>query len=212
MKKFVYGSVVVAGMLFAAAAASPAAASAAGAIPKGFLLYEQKAVTQGKKDPEHQWSISNKLTARFGVNPCSKSGLAIADRQVARTINYAGVPDFKRVEQVIVYADSDAAASAVNEVRAALRKCRSIAGGSYRYSQAPVKVGDEAVRVIGHSYQKGKAQLLGERAVVARRGNAVFVYSEAGEWGKPALSHFKSVLADAKKMSAKVCGTVAVCD
>ncbi|SDH92928.1 hypothetical protein SAMN05421505_12710 [Sinosporangium album] len=209
MKKVVCGAAVAAALLFGSAAVSPAAASTASVIPKGFLLYENKAVTQGKKDPEHQWTISNRLTAVLGVNPCNRRP-GKHDRAVARTISYVGVPDFQRVEQVIVYADSAAAATALKEVRTALSKCRSVDKGAYRFSSAPVKVGDEAVRVTGQAYQGGKVQIHGERAVVARRGNAVAVYSESGEWGPPRRSDFKSVLKDAKTMMGKIC-TVAVC-
>ena len=98
-------------------------------------------------------------------------------------MTFTGVPDFMKVEQVILYGSQTAARKAVTQVRAALVACRSRtdSGSSYRYASAPVTgLGDEALKVSGQVYYGGKAGVGGDRSVLVRKANAVFVYLWAG--------------------------------
>ncbi|MFE3450966.1 hypothetical protein ACFXJ8_18770 [Nonomuraea sp. NPDC059194] len=181
-------------------------AAPADTIPKGFLLWE-KAAAKKDNDPETNWAVNRRATAKLTVNPCDKSALASAGRVAARTIVYTAVPDFQKSEQVILYATKDQATQALAELRAALRACGSIKteGSEYRYSGKAVKLGDEGLAVTGQSYAGRKPAIGGERAIVSRRGTALVLYSQAGEWGKPAAADFAAQTKDAKKMLGKIC-------
>ncbi|MER6949353.1 hypothetical protein ABT294_35605 [Nonomuraea sp. NPDC000554] len=175
--------------------------AAAVAIPNGFLLYE-KAASKKDDNPETSWQVSGKKGAKLVVNPCDKAELGQAGRTSAKTVVYTAVPDFSKSEQVILYAAPADAARALRELRTALKTCGSSA---YRYATSAVTLGDEAVRVSGQSYQGKKIGIGGERAVVARRANALVLYTQAGEWGKPATSDYARQTKDAKRMLAKIC-------
>ncbi|GGS72253.1 hypothetical protein ACFFV7_19335 [Nonomuraea spiralis] len=171
------------------------------AVPGNFLLYE-KAAAKKDPNPEHSWNVSGKKTAQLVVDPCQKARLGLAGRTAARTIVYTAVPDYSKSEQVILYSSPEAAAKAVGELRTAVRTCGT---AGYRYSQAKVALGDEAVLVTGQAYDHGKPAVGGERAVVARRANALILYTVAGEWGKPAKADFSRQRKDAGTMLAKIC-------
>ncbi|MFG3436754.1 hypothetical protein ACGF0J_05870 [Nonomuraea sp. NPDC047897] len=175
--------------------------AAAVSIPNGFLLYD-KAASVKDDDPETSWAVSRKTDAPLVVNPCERPRLARQGRTAARTIVYTAVPDFSKSEQVILYTSESAARRAVKDLRAAVAGCR-ISG--YRYSSGTVKLGDEALTVTGQSYQGHRPAIGGERAVVARRANALIVYTQAGEWGKPARSDFARQAKDARRMLSKIC-------
>ncbi|MDP4507943.1 hypothetical protein [Nonomuraea turcica] len=175
--------------------------AAAVAIPSNFLLYE-KAAAKKDDDPETSWSASSKKPARLVVNPCQKGTLGQSGRTAARTLTYTAVPDYSKSEQVILYASAAAAGKALRDLEAAVRACGT---KTYRYSAASVSLGDKALKVTGQAYQGTKAAVGGERAIVARRANALIVYTVSGEWGKPAASDFKQQTKDAKRMLAKVC-------
>lgn len=175
--------------------------AAAVSIPSGFLLYD-KAATVKDDDPETSWAVSRRTSAPLVVNPCERPKLGQTGRTAARTIVYTAVPDFSRSEQVILYTSESAARRAVKELRAAVGSCR-ISG--YRYSADTVKLGDEALTVTGQSYQGRRPAIGGERAVVARRANALVVYTQAGEWGKPAKGDFARQSKDARRMLGKIC-------
>jgi hypothetical protein len=186
------------------------AAATAPALPRGFLLYE-KAAAKKDKSPETTWKVSNSLKTPLAVNPCGKATLGGTGRAAARTVTFVGVPDFMKVEQVVLYDSGAAARKAVTQVRAALSACgsRAESGSGYRYVSAPVAgLGDEALRVSGQVYYGKKAGVGGERSVLVRKGGAVLVYLVAGEYSKPARRDWADQLRDAGKMTAKVCGVI----
>ncbi|MEV4377716.1 hypothetical protein [Streptosporangium sp. NPDC049644] len=204
MKKII--TLAVAVLAIGATVATPAAVAAAG-IPKGFLLYEKDAA----KKPalaESSWKVSDSAKVRLAINPCDRATLARTGRTAARTVTYTSVPDFQKVEQVILYRSKAAAAGAVAQVRSALTACRSNTNGgsAYRYvSSRLTGLGDEALKVSGQVYYKGKAGVGGDRSVLVRKGNAVLVYLWAGEYYKPARSDWATQLRDARKMTGKIC-------
>ncbi|MET9244237.1 hypothetical protein [Nonomuraea sp. NPDC003709] len=176
------------------------------AIPNNFLLYEKAAATKDD-NPETSWTASGKRSAALVVNPCQKAKLAQSGRAQARTLTYTAVPDYSKSEQVILYATAEAAGKALRDLGAAVRACSR---SGYRYSAAAMDLGDEGLKVTGQAYQGKKAAVGGERAIVTRRGNALILYTVAGEWGKPAKADFKQQTSDTKRMLAKVC-TIADC-
>jgi hypothetical protein len=189
------------------------AAATAPAIPKGFLLYE-KAAAKKDNDPETNWKVGNSPKTRLVMNPCDRAALGGTGRAAARTVTFTGVPDFMKVEQVILYGSQTAARKAVTQVRAALAACgsRTDSGSSYRYVSAPVTgLGDEALKISGQVYYGKKAGVGGDRSVLVRKANAVFVYLWAGEYSAPAKRDWIGQLRDAKVMAAKICG-VATCE
>lgn len=181
-------------------------AAPADTIPKGFLLWE-KAAAKKDDNPETNWTVNKRTTAKLTVNPCDKAKLASAGRVAARTIVYTSVPDFQRSEQVILYSTKDQAALALADLKAALRTCGSVKseGSEYRYSGKVVTLGDEGLAVTGQNYAGRKPAIGGERAIVSRKGSALVVYSQAGEWGKPAAADFAAQTKDATKMLGKIC-------
>lgn len=204
--------ILIAGVLAGAtltAAAAPALAVAG--IPKGFLLYE-KAAAKKDDNPETNWEVDRRTTVRLIANPCGKADLGTAGRTAARTVIFTSVPDFQKSEQVILYSSAAAAAKAMADLRQAVTACPSVKspGSAYRFSATGAALGDEGLALTGQIYQGRKAGIGGERAIVARRGSALLVYAQAGEWGKPAKADFTQQTKDAKKMIAKVC-TVATC-
>ncbi|MBB5077869.1 hypothetical protein [Nonomuraea endophytica] len=178
-----------------------AASVIAGAIPQGFLLYEKDAAKKDK-NPETNWAVSKKKTAKSVVNPCDRAALGQAGRTSAKTIIYTAVPDYSKSEQLILYTDATSAGAALAGIKSAAASCGT---KGYRFSARAVKLGDAALAVTGQSYYKGKAAVGGERAIVVRRANALIVYTQAGEWGKPATADFTRQTQDAKRMLAKVC-------
>ncbi|MEU8382425.1 hypothetical protein [Streptosporangium sp. NPDC048865] len=209
MKKIITLSLAV---LAAAATVTPPAAATAVAIPRGFLLYEKDAAKKDD-DPETNWKVGNSAKARLAVDPCDRGTPAAAGRVAARTVTFTGVPDFMKVEQVILYGSRASAVSAVAQVRAALARCRARtdAGSGYRYASSRLTgLGDEALRISGQVYYGRKAGVGGERSVLVRKGDAVFVYLWAGEYSAPGKGDWSVQLRDARKMTAKICG-IATC-
>jgi hypothetical protein len=176
------------------------------AVPNNFLLYE-KAAAKKDDNPETSWSASGKKAAPLVVNPCQKAGLGQSGRTSARTLIYTAVPDYSKSEQVILYSSPAAAGKVLRDLRVAARACGS---KGYRYATAPVTLGDQALKLTGQAYQGGKPAVGGERSIVARRANALILYTVSGEWGKPAGADFKQQTKDATKMLTKVC-TIANC-
>ena len=186
------------------ALATPALAVAG--IPEGFLLRETAAA---KKDnnPETNWAIDKATTAMLVANPCNAEGLGSAGRVAARTVTYTAVPDYQKTEQLILYSSATAAVQAMADLRQAAVTCRATksAGSSYRYTARKVALGDDGLALTGQVYYGKKAGVGGDRDLVVRRGSALLVYAEAGEWGKPAKADFTRQTRDAKRMLAKVC-------
>ncbi|MCG5212250.1 hypothetical protein [Streptosporangium sp. KLBMP 9127] len=211
LKKII--AVLCAGALAGTGAALVAAApaGAAAGIPRGFLLYEKTAGTHDDND-ETSWKIDNRRTARLAINPCDRSSLGKAGRTAGRTITYTSVPDFQKIEQVLLYGSAKAAEDTMKQVRAAVRKCaaRTSDHSTYRYTAKGTALGDEALRVTGQAYNGKKSAIGGERSVIVRRGNAIIAYTQAGEYGKPAAGDHAMQLKDARKMTAKIC-SVARC-
>ncbi|MGV9773955.1 hypothetical protein [Streptosporangium sp. NPDC003464] len=186
-------------------------AAAAPGIPRGFLLYEKAAATKDN-DPETNWKVSDSPKARLALDPCGKNAPGKAGRVAARTVTFTGVPDFMKVEQVVLYGSRAAAEQAMAQVRAALSACgsRTDSGSSYRYvSTAVAGLGDDALKVSGQVYYGGKVGVGGDRSVVVRKGSAVLVYLWAGEYAKPVKRDWADQLRDATKMTAKICGIAA---
>ncbi|MET7466301.1 hypothetical protein [Nonomuraea sp. NPDC005501] len=175
--------------------------AAAVSIPNGFLLSEKAAAVKDD-DPETSWSVSARKTAPLVVDPCERPKLGRAGRVAAKTVVYTAVPDYSKSEQVVLYASEAAARKAMKDLRAAAVGCRT---AGYRYAVAPLTLGDEAVTVSGQSYQGGKPAIGGERAVVARRANALLLYTRAGEWGRPAQADYREQAKDAQRMLLKIC-------
>ncbi|WP_214324534.1 hypothetical protein [Nonomuraea sediminis] len=171
------------------------------AIPNGFLLYEQAAAKKDR-DPQTTWAVSRGKGAKLVVNPCDKAALGQAGRAAAKTITYTAVPDFSKSEQVVLYATDAAAGQAIQALKTAARKCST---KDYRFSWRAVSLGDEAITVTGQNTHG----VGGERAVVARRADALVIYTQAGEWGKPSAADFKRQSADAARMLTKICGLAA---
>ncbi|MEV4188779.1 hypothetical protein AB0J28_45835 [Streptosporangium canum] len=187
-------------------------AAAAPGIPKGFLLYEKAAATKDR-DPETNWKVSDSPKARFAVDPCGRGAVGKAGRVAARTVRFTGVPDFMKVEQVLLYGSRAAAEQAMAQVRAALSACGAKSGGGsgYRYASAAVAgLGDDALKVSGQVYYGKKAGIGGDRSVVVRKGNAVLVYLRAGEYAEPVKRDWADQLEEATRMTAKICG-IATC-
>ncbi|MBB2911884.1 hypothetical protein FHS43_003164 [Streptosporangium becharense] len=211
MKKIIALACVAVAVAVPAASAIPAAAVAAPAIPKGFLLYEKDAAKKDD-DPETNWKVSHSVKAKLAVNPCDRGSLARVGRVAARTVTFTGVPDFMKVEQVVLYASPADAAKAVTQVRSALAACGTTtsAGSTYRYVPTPVTgLGDEALKVSGQVYYGKKAGVGGDRSVLVRKGNAVLVYLWAGEYSAPAKADWATQLRDARRMTAKICAIAA---
>ncbi|WP_113699379.1 hypothetical protein [Nonomuraea lactucae] len=179
--------------------------AAATAIPNGFLLYEKAAAVKDD-DPETTWTVNRKKSAGLVVNPCERPRLAQAGRTAARTVVHTAVPDFSKSEQVILYKSASAARKAVKDLRSATATCR-VRG--YRYGLRDVGLGDEALAVTGQVYHGRKPGFGGERGIVARRANALVIYTQAGEWGKPAKADFTRQTKDARRMLAKICDVAA---
>lgn len=197
-------------MLVCAALVAGTAAAAPG-VPKGFLLYEKDAAKKDN-DPETNWTVSDSVKTRLAVDPCGRSGVGGAGRTAVRTVTFTGVPDFMKVEQVLLYGSRATAERAMAQLRAALTACgsRTDAGSSYRYVSAPVTgLGDDALKVSGQVYYGRKAGVGGERSVVVRRANAVLVYLWAGEYDRPAKRDWAGQFRDARGMTAKVCNVAA---
>ncbi len=209
MKKII--TLALAVLAAGATVTTPAAATTA-AIPKGFLLYEKDAAKKDD-DPETNWKVGNSAKAGLAVNPCDRSTLAATGRVAARTVTFTGVPDFMKVEQVVLYGSRASAVSAVAQVRAALTRCgdRTGSGTGYRYASSRLTgLGDEALRISGQVHYGRRAGVGGERSVLVRKGNAVLIYLWAGEYAKPARSDWAVQLRDARKMTAKICA-IATC-
>ncbi|MEV7010094.1 hypothetical protein [Streptosporangium sp. NPDC051022] len=180
------------------------AAAPSGAIPRGFLLYEK--VAEQKATTAAKWSINQSRDAKFTVNPCQNASLALQGRIAARTISYLSF-NFQKWEQVILYSSAKAAEQALAEVRRALPVCPPFRTSqtAYKYSGTAVALGDEGLAVTGQLYQGGKATVGGERAILVRKGNALIVYSQAGESGAPDKADFAQQTRDARSMLAKIC-------
>ncbi|MEU0520198.1 hypothetical protein [Streptosporangium sp. NPDC006007] len=198
-------------MLVCAALVAGTAAAAPG-VPKGFLLYEKDAAKKDN-DPETNWTVSDSVKTRLAVDPCDRSGVGGAGRTAVRTVTFTGVPDFMKVEQVLLYGSRATAERAMAQLRAALTACgsRTDAGSAYRYVSAQVTgLGDDALKVSGQVYYGGKTGVGGERSVVVRRANAVLVYLWAGEYARPVKRDWAVQFRDARRMTAGVC-SVAAC-
>ncbi|WP_433418657.1 hypothetical protein ACQP1V_03275 [Microtetraspora malaysiensis] len=187
-------------------------------IPKGFLLTEAKArkVIPPPLDDEEWWKISDKPSLQFDLNPCSTKGKPRDGRVAIRTITHLTSAPSVSGEQLVLYRNATSAKAVLAKLRAELKRCSR---GSYWYSAKALSVGDEAVSVTGHAYTKGKIDKTMPPTMwaVARRGSAVFFYSDFADrgdrhgrlLGDRALR--KALAGDAKKMAKKVCDLPGVC-
>ncbi|GIH80595.1 hypothetical protein [Planobispora longispora] len=181
------------------------AVGAEAGLPKGFLLYEAKA--KGPAKSWEEWKISDSLRTRLALNPCETERAWDGGRSKTRYIQYVAETDLFQ-EQVVVYRSERAARAAMAGLRARLKRCAKVGKGhnAYTYRWKSVGIGDEALRA-GGSYFESRF-----RYVAVRRGKAVVVYGEDGNFtSKLANGHFRGLERDAGKMAAKVCGLPGVC-
>ncbi|GLW98147.1 hypothetical protein [Microtetraspora sp. NBRC 16547] len=191
--------------------------ASAAEIPKGFLLTEAKArkVIPPPLDDEEWWEISDKPSLQLELNPCSTKAKPRDGRVAMRTITHGTSAPSSSGEQLVLYRNATSAKAVLAKLRAELKRCSR---GSYRSSATRLSVGDEAVFVTGHAYTKGKLDetMPPTMWAVARRGSAVFFYSDFADRGDGRILRDRALLrktlaGDAKKMAKKVCDLPGVC-
>lgn len=181
-------------------------------IPKGFLLTEAAAVAGPVVEDEEWWKISNSLARQLELNPCRRKGKPRDGRFAMRTILYSSSAPSGSSEQLVLYRSTKAAQAAFRQLRADLTRCSKQASTKrttrYGYVGKPLRVGDEALSVAGYFYKKEKRERdPGELGVVARRGTALFFYTDVGNGAAAG----KKIVGQAKKMAKKVCDLPGVC-
>ncbi|GAA4231743.1 hypothetical protein FHR32_004127 [Streptosporangium album] len=183
-------------------------------IPKGFLLTERAAAAGPVMEDEEWWKISNSLSRQLELNPCDTKGKPRDGRVAMRTITYSSSAPSGSSEQLVLYRNTESAQAAFRKLRADLTRCPKQAttkrstSSRFGYVGKPLRVGDEALSVAGYSYKKGKREgEAAEMGVVARRGTALILYTDAGN----GLRESKKIVGQAKKMAKKVCDLPGVC-
>ncbi|MET8049056.1 hypothetical protein ABZU75_15800 [Streptosporangium sp. NPDC005286] len=183
-------------------------------IPKGFLLTEP-AVTAGPiVEGEEWWKISNSLSRQLELNPCGTKGKPRDGRVAMRTITYSTSAPSGSSEQLVLYRSTRSAQAAFRKLRADLARCprrataKGDTGSGFGYVGKPLRVGDEALSVTGHLYKQGKREREpAELGIVARRGAALFFYTDIGNGPRAG----KKIVNQAKRMTKKVCDLPGVC-
>ncbi|MFF5245047.1 hypothetical protein ACFY3V_12285 [Streptosporangium sp. NPDC000095] len=181
-------------------------------IPKGFLLTERAAAAGPVIADEEWWEISNSLSRQLALNPCRTKAKPRDGRVAMRTITYSTSAPSGSGEQLVLYRSTRSAQAAFRKLRADLARCPRRAttksGSGFGYVGKPLRVGDEALSVAGHFHKRGKRDREpAELGVVARRGAALFVYTDVGN----GLGAGRKIVNQAKKMTKKVCGLPRVC-
>ena len=183
-------------------------------IPKGFLLTEPAATAGPTVEDEEWWKISNSLSRQLELNPCRTKGKTRDGRVAMRTITHSTSAPSGSSEQLVLYRNTKSAQAAFRKLRADLTRCAKQAtakrntSSRFGYVGKPLRVGDEALSVAGYFYNKGKREREpGELGVVARRGTALFLYTDIGN----GLGAGKKIVGQAKKMAKKVCDLPGVC-
>ncbi|GII05098.1 hypothetical protein [Planobispora takensis] len=185
---------------------------AAGKLPRDFLLYEAQARKPVKYPEEEEWTISNRRTENFTLNPCGLRSSVGSGRVSARTITYSA-PEFHKSEQLVVFRSAGAAHKAFAGLLAQVAKCDRIDTlPVFKVKAHALDAGDEAARVSAQAYgPDGAPAIGGQRTVVVRKGRALAIYVRAGEYSKVRTSDFRVQAKDARKMAAKVCTLRGVC-
>ncbi|MER5622615.1 hypothetical protein ABT061_16375 [Streptosporangium sp. NPDC002544] len=190
------------------------ARAGAAEIPKGFLLTEPAATAGPIVEDEEWWKISNSLSRQFELNPCGTKGKPRDGRAAMRTITYSNSAPSGSSEQLVLYRSTRSAQAAFRKLRADLARCprrataKGDTGSGFGYVGKPLRVGDEALSVSGHLYKQGKREREpAELGIVARRGAALFFYTDIGN----GLGAGKKIVNQAKKMTKKVCDLPGVC-
>ncbi|MEU8036901.1 hypothetical protein [Streptosporangium sp. NPDC049078] len=183
-------------------------------IPKGFLLTERAAAAGPIVEDEEWWEISNSLSRQLALNPCRTKAKPRDGRVAMRTITYSTSAPSGSGEQLVLYRSAKSAQAAFRKLRADLARCprqaaaKGDTGSRFGYVGKPLRVGDEALSVSGHFYKRGKRDREpAELEVVARRGAALFVYSDVGN----GLAAGRKIVTQAKRMTKKVCDLPGVC-
>ncbi|SDL35519.1 hypothetical protein [Nonomuraea jiangxiensis] len=193
-------------------------ASAATDVPKGFLIYERAdrprpVVTV---DGRPRWRVVNSAHGILWVNPCQDAGLGTKGRIAVRRA-WLEAPAAAQMEEVALYRDVSAARKAMTDLRAALRRCAKIDDGAgdgrdVRWTGTPARIGDEALQVAMQAYHGTRPTIHGQRAVVARKGSAVFLYAHTDETSRaPSPADFRRHASDAVRMARLVCALDDVC-
>ncbi|MER5648361.1 hypothetical protein [Streptosporangium sp. NPDC002524] len=186
----------------------------AAGIPRNFLLHEPQARKPVKYPGEETWTISDRLGANLGINPCGLRRPADRGRVAMRTVDYRA-PEHHSGEQLVVYRSTAAARGAMAGLLGQVERCARVKYENTvtRTWADPVRAGDHAVRITLQGYDaKGVRPVVGgQRAVVVREGRAVAIYVLAGEYGRVRASDFTRQLKDARKMAAKICSLRGVC-
>ncbi|MDP4506569.1 hypothetical protein [Nonomuraea turcica] len=186
-------------------------------ISKGFLLTESAAAAGPVMEDEESWKISNNLSRQLELNPCGRKTKPRDGRVAMRTITYESSAPSSSSEQLVLYRNTKSAQAAFRKLQRDLAKCRMQAVSVkhhghpwYGYIGKPLRAGDEGLSVASYYYNK-KRKRVGEAldlTVVARRGAALFFYTDAGN----GLRERKKIVSQAKKMATKVCDLPGVCE
>ncbi|WP_326641459.1 hypothetical protein OG884_01850 [Streptosporangium sp. NBC_01755] len=183
-------------------------------IPKGFLLTEPAATAGPIMEDEEWWKISNSLSRQLELNPCRTKGKPRDGRVAMRTITYSNSAPSGSSEQLVLYRSTRPAQAAFRKLRTDLARCprretaKGDTGSRFGYVGKPLRVGDEALSVAGYFHKQGKREREPvEMGVVARRGAALFIYTDIGN----GLGAGKKIVNQAKKMTKKVCDLPGVC-
>ncbi|MEU6407506.1 hypothetical protein [Microbispora sp. NPDC046933] len=198
------GQAVAAQAAPAARATGQAMAAGPAALPKGFLLEEDK--VNGPRRPWEHLKLTDSLKKPLEVNPCDRR-TARDGRSASRTFTYVAETVY-RSEQVVLYPSERAARAAMQSVRADLDKCGTGGRGPNRYSYKwkSTDIGDEALRVGGFFFENSS------RSVIVRKGSAVAVYVRTGVVTKSLpVSQFRPLIKDARTMATKLCDLPGVC-
>ncbi|MEV0586838.1 hypothetical protein [Nonomuraea sp. NPDC050310] len=187
------------------------AATLAAAVPDGFLIYERADAPAPviKLDGGEKWQVSRKARGAQWVNPCADARLGAKGRTSVRKAVLHG-PAAAQLEEVAFYRNAKAAERAMDDLRRALRRCARVDDGSgvgrdLVWTATPAQVGDEGLKIAAQGYQGTQVSLHGQRAVVARRDRAVFVYAHADEAAaKPRPQDFRRHLKDAATTAARL--------
>ncbi|MFI7642787.1 hypothetical protein [Nonomuraea sp. NPDC049400] len=166
-------------------------------LPDGMLFMESH-------PPAKEWEsyeVVNSKSLPLQLNPCFFRHRRDAGRLENRAVLYTGEAEVK-YEQLVVYKDVRQAERAMRLLRADLRKCADVGKGIHRsrYFSKPLDVGDDGLRAGGRFFEGG------EQAVAVRRGAAVYIVGETA-WPSKSLplSRFRGLIAQAERMTVKVC-------
>ncbi|RJL25178.1 hypothetical protein [Bailinhaonella thermotolerans] len=173
-------------------------------IPKDFLLLERKSRKPVKYPDEQRWARSSRTGEPLLLKPCGeRNAPGAAGRAAARSL-YFTEPTVLQGEQLVVYRNEGAARAAMDDLRAKLRSCSK--RGSYHFTASRLRLGDEAVRVVGQTWRgRNKPGVGGERHIVVRRGSAIAVYGMYAEYGRPGDAEFRWHQRLASRMARKLC-------